>query len=438
MEPILPELDYLSSEPVQHAVAQRSYITVQPVGDTYKTDGDLRFEIPPSENSTALHESYLRIRCKIVKKNGDACNHSATTGADTVGVVNNVLHSMWKQVTVSLNGHKVEKIDNYPYRAYISTLTSYSSDVLKSRGELQGWAKDTAGEFSDLSLASAGKNKGLVQRTVPFKSSAEVELIGRIQSDVMNQGRNIPPNTRIEICLSRASNCFVLLCSTTQEEYKLLITSAELEVARDKLAPSLLQAHRELANKFNMSLDYRHSKVITFNLNSGTTSGNIADCFSSKHRLPDRFVAFFVNNNAFSGSYSTNPFDFAHHNIKYLAAKLNDTSTKIPPSGYKPNFASGTYSHEYYMLLREFNADEEDFMLDISKQDFAGGYAIYPFRIVHRTRGGAVLGPPQTGSVSIEYEFTSALTSTLTLVLVADYRGSFEIRDSGDFAALKL
>lgn len=435
MEPILPELDYLATEPVQHAVAQRSYVTVQPIGDAYKTDGDLKFDVPASENSTALHETYLRIRCKITKADGSACNPFTHGSPDHVGVANNFLHSMWKQVSISFNGHEVEKIDNYPYRAYIGMLTSYSKSVLESRGELHGWTRDTKGGVDDTSFLSAGKNKALVARSRSFQSSAEVELIGNIMSDVMNQGRNIPPNTRIEINLSRTSNAFALISPTTGAAYKLAITGAELEVARDKLAPSLFQAHVELANKFNLAIDYRHCKVVTFNVPSGVSSGTIAEAFSSKKGLPDRFVAFFVTNQAFTGTYGTNPFDFAHNNIKYIAAKVNETASTVPASGYKPNFGTSAYTHEYYSLLREFNADEEDFMLDLCKEDFGSGFAIYPFRIVHRTRGGAVLGPPATGSISLTYEFSTAPTSALTLILVGDYRSSFEIRENGDFAA---
>ena len=250
----------------------------------------------------------------------------------------------------------------------------------------------------------------------------------------MNQGRNIPPNTRIEICLSRTSSAFCLMSPTAGASYKLIITAAELEVARDKLAPSLFQAQAELAKKFNLSIDYRHSKVTTINVAQGMSSGKLTEVFTSKKRLPDRFVAFFVSNQAFTGSYATNPFEFAHHNLKYIAALVNETTT-VPPSGYKPNFATGLVTNEYYSLLREFNADEEDYVLDLSKSDFANGFAIYHFRIVHRTRGGEVLGPPAAGAIDLQYELSTALTSAATLVLVADYRGSFEIRENADFAA---
>lgn len=432
MEPILPELDYLATEAVQHAILQRSYLTVQPSGDSYKTGGDLKFEVPTSEHATALHESYLRLRCKVLKADGTACDHA--TAAEDVGVVNNVMHSMWKQITVSLNGHEVEKIDDYPYRAYLTMLTSYSPEVLHNRGMMCGWAKDTAGAFTELALGINAPNKGLETRTAPFKNSAEVELIGRIESDVMNQGRNIPPDTSIEICLSRTSSAFVLMSPSEDASYKLAITSAELEVARDKLAPGLFKAQEALTKKFNLSIDHRHCKVVTYSVPVGSTSHKIAEAFKSKKQLPDRFVAFFVTNRAFSGTFANNPFEFRHFGLKYFAAKLNETATTVPHGGYKPNFAANSVTHEYYSLLREFNADEENFMIDVSLRDFARGYAIYPFRIVHRTRGGDVLGPPATGTIALDIEFSAALTEALTLVLVADYRGSFEIREPGDFS----
>jgi hypothetical protein len=431
MEPILPELDYLACEPVQHAILQRSHISVQPVVDTYKTGGDLKFEIKKSEHATALHESYLRLRCKIVKADGTACDHAATTTPDDVSVINNVLHSMWKQVTVSLNGHEVEKIDDYPYRAYVTMLTSYSSEVLQKRGALHGWIKDTAGNFGEFGLGATAKNKGLEARTAPFKTSKEVELIGRIESDVMNQGRNIPPETHIEICLSRTNNSFLLMSSAETGAYKLVITFAELEVARDKLAPGLLKAQQEISRKFNLSMDYRHCKVLTYTVPMGTNAHKI-DAFTSSC-LPDRFVAFFVSNKAYSGLYAGNPFEFKHYGLKHFSATHQEQMNTVPHSGYKPDFAKKAITYEYYSLLREFDADEENFMLDLSREEFAGGYTIYPFRFVHRTRGGDVLGPPASGTISLDIQFTDSLTEAVTLILVADYRGSFEIRSTGDF-----
>jgi hypothetical protein len=432
-EPIVPELDYFTNEPVQYAVIQSDPVKIDPFSDTYKSGGDLKFDIPKSECATSLHESVLHLKVKITKEDGSSCNHAAASSPDDVSVVNNPFHSIWKQLTVSLNKHETEKIDNYPYRAYISVLTGFSHDVLKLRHELNGWEKDTAGQFNDKSLATSGKNLGLIKRTEKFKNSQVVELVGRLCSDVMNQGRAIPPNTEIEICLSRSSHDFVLMSGKTSPSYKLHILSAELYVQRDKLAPSLHITHSELTSKYNLLIKHRHSKVVTYNLPKDAFSGTIKNVFSSATHLPDRVMAFIVTNKAFSGSYDTNPLEFAHHNLKRIAAVVNESRT-VPPGGYKPNFTSGMTAIEYYSFLRELNADEENFMVDVTKTDYNNGYTIYPFRIVPRSRGGDLLGPPANGTISIEYEFSTALEHACTLVLMGEFRGSFEIREGGDFA----
>ena len=428
-EPILPELDYLATEPVQHAVTHRSYTSVKPVNENYKNGNDLCFDILKTDCATALHESYIILKCQIVK--GD---DSALVAADNVGPVNNLLHSMWTQVSVSLNGHEVEKLDHYPYRAYMSMLTSYSKEVLDTRGELIGWARDTAGHWNDTSLVTsgndAGKNLGFQKRATPFKLSNVVTLVGRIDSDVMNQGRDIPPDTLIQLKLSRSSNDFVLMSSTANASYKLKLLHAELMVARDKLAPSLHKAQMDMISKYNLAINYRHSKVITHNVAIGTSSGSFTNAFNGI--LPDRFFAFFVNNDDFTGKLASNPFQFDRHTLTKIVAKVNETTTLPSRGEYNP---SGSVEEVYYQFLREFDADEENFMLNVSKSDFVKGFAIFPFRVIPRTRGGDILAPPASGTISIDYTFETALTKTCTLVLVADFRGKFELRAQGDFSA---
>jgi hypothetical protein len=216
-------------------------------------------------------------------------------------------------------------------------------------------------------------------------------------------------------------------------EYKLQIIEAKLSVVRDKLAPSLYRAQVDLMKKYNLSIQYRHAKVVTHSITAGSQGGSVTNAFSSAKNLPDRILGFFVTNKAFCGSYDTNPFEFPHFNMKCIKAIVNESNT-IPASGYKPNFQEGLFSLEYYSLLREFDADEENFALDLCKNDYAKGYTIYAFRIVPRTRGGDLLAPPAAGTINIEYEFNTSLAEVCTLILVGEFRGSFEIRESGDFA----
>ena len=58
--------------------------------------------------------SYLHVKAKIVR-----ANEANLEAGDTVGPVNNLLHSLFSQVDVSLNGTLITNSSNtYPYRAY--------------------------------------------------------------------------------------------------------------------------------------------------------------------------------------------------------------------------------------------------------------------------------------------------------------------------------
>ena len=52
---------------------------------------------------------------------------------DTTAVTNNLLHSLFSQCSVTLNGVPfTQSHDNYNYRVYLETLLTYGSDIVSS------------------------------------------------------------------------------------------------------------------------------------------------------------------------------------------------------------------------------------------------------------------------------------------------------------------
>jgi hypothetical protein len=428
-EPILPDFDYFSKEPVQNAIRRVTYEKVLPTG-TLQHGGDITFNVPRSTAFTALHETALYVRVKVTKANKVACNHAASQEPDSVSVVNNVVHTLWKQVCVYLNGHLAESSDSYPYRAYVDTLTSFDGDVMSVRGELQGWMKDTAGHGDEAEVLKSGsKNEGGKLRGEPFKNSSVVLLIARLHSDVFLQGRSIPPSTSIDVVLSPSKDSFVLT-APSGSAYEMHIESAYLDVARQHVAPSLLQAITSLTEQQNVQLRLRRVKATTYNIKSGTTQETIPKLFYSENALPDRFLVFFVKNTAHAGKYECNPFLFEHFGIETLVADVNGIN--VPCRPYETKFSRGDYRQAYHALLREFNSDEENHVINLTPKDFSEGYAIFPFRVVPRTCSGEYLGPPEKGNISLSLKFASALTEVITAVILSEHRDTYEIRPAGD------
>ena len=64
--------------------------------------------------------------------------------SDKVGVVNNLLHSIFEQVQVYLNNTPVENSNKtYPYRAYLENLLCYNRESKETLLRSELWVKDT-------------------------------------------------------------------------------------------------------------------------------------------------------------------------------------------------------------------------------------------------------------------------------------------------------
>ena len=92
------------------------------------------FQIDPQEDYIDLSRSYFEIEWKLQKAaGGDA------VGTDKSFLVNNIAHSIFKQISVRLNGTLISpQTDTYHYKAYIETLLNFNRDdgdtILKPQG----------------------------------------------------------------------------------------------------------------------------------------------------------------------------------------------------------------------------------------------------------------------------------------------------------------
>jgi len=113
-----------------------------------------------------LQKSYMYVRAKIMKINGDSLSDS-----DKVGVVNLFLPSLFEQCTVTLQGKIItSSTGHYPYRAMIQTILKYRNEANNSQLLAQLWVKDTPGTLDDPDLE--GLNIGLYERSNYFKTAS--------------------------------------------------------------------------------------------------------------------------------------------------------------------------------------------------------------------------------------------------------------------------
>jgi len=145
--------------------------------------------------------------------------------------------------------------------------------------------------------------------------------------------------------------------------------------------------------------------------------------------LPRRAFVTFVNHNAFNGSYTLNPFNYQHFNLNYLAFYLN--GIQYPEKAYTPDFTNGLYIREYLSLFEATNQEETDSCINIDRENFAKGNAIFAINFAPDHSSGCCAtgyaNPIKFGSLRLQLRFKEALQEAITVLVYLEYDSILEI-----------
>ena len=124
-------------------------------------------------------------------------------------MVNNFLHSLFKQVDVFLKEKQVTQATGTDaYRAYLETLLNYGPSAKDSQLTATLYYKDTAGKMDIANPTTAGDagNAGLRARYVFSKQSGTVEMTGPIFRDIFMSERLLLSYVDLKVILNRSSD----------------------------------------------------------------------------------------------------------------------------------------------------------------------------------------------------------------------------------------
>ena len=80
----------------------------------------------------------MEVTCSIVKSNGEVPDKTKK-----VSVVNNTLHSLFKNLRIKINDYEITKQPQlYAYKAYIAACLTYSSFCKSAQLQSQGYYAD--------------------------------------------------------------------------------------------------------------------------------------------------------------------------------------------------------------------------------------------------------------------------------------------------------
>ena len=182
----------------------------------------------------------MTVRTKVTKADGTDLDAN-----QKVGVVNNFLHSLFKQVDAFLKEKQVTQASGtYAYdRAYLETLLNYGPAAKQSQLTSGLFYKDVAGKMENADPSLAAANPGLKARYVFSHESGIIEMIGPILSDIFMSERLLLSYVDLKVTLNRNTDEFCLMASEDGADYKVKLIDVYLKIRQVKVSPSISTAH---------------------------------------------------------------------------------------------------------------------------------------------------------------------------------------------------
>ena len=412
------ELDLFSVPPTQTSVEQGTLIEYHPVSSL--SDGaPIEFDVSASgDDYIDLTNSQLYVRAKITKADG-----SAIAQDEKVGPVNNLLHSLFSQIDISLNGTQITDSNNtYAYRAYIEDVLSYGGEAKNSHLTCALFYKDEAGKMESNNPTVADTNEGLKTRASFTAGGREVDLVGRLHADIFFQSRYMLNEINIKIKLTRSKDSFCLMTSET-EQYKIKIVSAVMRIRKVKISPSVYLAHAKVLETSTAKYPIKRVICKTFTVPAGHLDFIQEKLFSGQ--LPTRLIIGCVNNRAFNGDYKTNPFNFQHFSATELSLYLDGQQNALKP--LVMDYSNNLYINAYMGMYTGSGQSNEDEGNGVTRSDFANGYTLYVFDLTPDLSECGTFNLTRSGCVRLAMKFASALPNTITVLAFSEFDNLLEI-----------
>lgn len=383
--------------------------------------GPLEFVIPGSADEYIdVNDIQLYILAKVLKADGTAID----TATDKVGLCNLPISTLFQDVSLTIEDKQIEGGQMcYPYLGYFSTIMQYTPAAQESHMQCQGWYKDVAGKFDDAA------NSGFEKRSLLCKDSKSFELMGPLFLDFFRQGQYLISQTKMRVKMLPSKPEFALNGFAAHKDFKIQFQEVVLYVPRYMLNPSVINGHAVGLKTQNAIYPLLHSEVSTFTIPIGQKSFKKDRLFPDE--APKLLMIAMVDNTAFNGDITKNPFNFQDFGLNNLTLYRDGVSVSGRP--FSPDFANGMIMRSYMQTMQTFHYYNNDDTNGLTLEEFANGYTIFAFDL---TADKDISAPHRqarnTKNLRLDLTFAKATKETINVLLYAVYDSKIEITQQRD------
>ena len=460
------EVDLFRVPPTQQSLERGRWIDYAPLSSVENPNSAITFLIAGTDEYIDLSKTILTVTGKITKKDGT----SKLDGNDqsNVAPVNNFLHSLFRQVDVYLNGKQVTPaMGTYAYRSYIETLLNYDVSAKESQFSSALYYKDTATKMDEngslgssptvnYKLAGADNNsmgdnasvkvytpgtgnQGFAKRHQFIKNGNRFVLSGPIFSDIFMTDRLLLNMMDLKVVLNRSTDAFSLMeiGNSTPIEPRVQLTDVVLKVRKVKVDQSVSDGVERMLKQTPALYPIRRVECKILTIPANLPNVRQDNIFSGI--IPNSFVVGLVHVDASTGEYDKNPYNFAHFGVTSVSLTANgqEIPFKLLTLKYPDNKkgkidpAKDTeldFDEAYNTLFSGTGKIYSNVGLDITREDYPGGYALYAFDLTpDMCKSADYFNTVQRGSLTLALTFGESHDHAIGMVCYGDFENIIRI-----------
>ena len=456
------EVDLFSVPPTQQSLERGRWIDYAPISSVQNPDTAITFLIAGTDEYIDLSKTILTVTGNIMKKDGTT--KLTAGGQSNVAPVNNFLHSLFRQVDVYLNGKQVTPaMGTYAYRSYIETLLNYDVSAKQSQFSSALYYKDTAGEMdangslpsteilnyknatgtnASIKYSSPGKgNQGFAQRHKFITNGNQFVLSRPIFSDIFMTDRLLLNMMDLKVVLNRSTDTFSLMeignSGDNVIEPKVHLTDVVLKIRKVKVDQAVSDGVERMLKQTPALYPIRRVECKILTIPQNLPNIRQDNIFSGI--IPNLFVFGLVHVDAATGIYKKNPYNFQHFGVSNVSLTANGqeipfkqlTLTYPEDKAGKIDPAKDTeldFDEAYNTLFSGTGKIYSNAGLDITREDYPGGYALYAFDLTpDMCNNTAYFNTVQRGSLTLALTFRKAITHAVGMVCYGDFENVIRI-----------
>ena len=160
-----------------------------------------------------------------------------------------------------------------------------------------------------------------------------------MHSEIFNQGRLLLNGLLLKLTFQRQKSSFTLLSTVENPTFKVSFQEVIFCLRKVQLSPKKFQSIQQRLDKTPALYPINRVEIKTHSVAQDLSLLNWENAILGQ--MPNRVFTAMVDNAAFTGSYTKNPFFFKHNHLTSLAAYVNGKS--IPANPITLDFWNGDF-----------------------------------------------------------------------------------------------